>query len=239
MARSAFRRDPRSHTTSRRAVAKQLRTSLGVPPSCRAHHSLDHFNSFGTALLHARCSGRSRRGSMSSWPRSQRSSGLSRDRNAGRSESHCARCDVQTAHDDADVSARTSCAGERFVPAACVRAQRSPSPPISLVLGYRDGSRSTLLNRGETRRRVGERSVVCPKGWTSPPSSRVSSLIHRQAFGKGQHPPEEASLSRAGRSGGGNVPDLPPLKGQRPVGRSAGQISGQPLAFTSGRLHRG
>lgn len=91
----------------------------------------------------ARCGGRRRRDrDPTARP------GRSPDRSSGRSEPRRARCDVRTALADADGSARTSCAGERSLPALPVRAQRPQSLPISLGLGYPRRSRFIVLESG-------------------------------------------------------------------------------------------
>ena len=83
----------------------------------------------------------------------------SRARSAGRVETRHARCGVRTGHTDVGESARTSFAGERSLPAACVRAQRPPSPQISAALRHRTRSRFIAPHRGETQRSEGGESL--------------------------------------------------------------------------------
>ena len=79
----------------------------------------------------------------------------SRARSAGRVETRHARCGVRTGLAGDGGWGRRACAASRSVPASCVHAQRSPSPQISAVRGYRARSWSISPNRGETRRSVG------------------------------------------------------------------------------------
>ena len=83
----------------------------------------------------------------------------SRARSAGRVETRHARCGVRTGLAGDGGWGRRACAASRSVPASCVHAQRSPSPQISAVRGYRARSWSISPNRGGNTAECGWRGA--------------------------------------------------------------------------------